>query len=151
MDSAKETELRRDQRLTFIKRRVFRDRGLDIPVYVTVREKRPAPKLLRKNEKNPAATVDDELGLMAVLDGRNEVRRFIDHLTGAALAAGSFLSLDDITDTLSGGRYGPRSLEGGPSLWLGGPLPGVSGTLRSRPQRTPRGCENHPQIRWMKA
>ena len=97
------------EKLTLIKRRRFRDNDADIPIYVTIRKKPPAAKvlkLLRKNEKNPATAVDDELGLMAVLDSVNDVKRFVRHLTRSAAKAESFMTLEDISDTLTGGEYG---------------------------------------------
>jgi hypothetical protein len=108
MEAANGLELTPSQRLTFVKRRLFRTGERDIPVYVSVRKKSPAAKvlkLLRKNEKNPAVAVDDELGLMAVLDGRAEVTRFVEHLTKAAVRSGVLMTLEDISDTLSGGGY----------------------------------------------
>ncbi|MGO9445640.1 MAG: hypothetical protein ACLPXB_12800, partial [Thiobacillaceae bacterium] len=62
-------------------------------------------KLLRKNEKNPAAAVDDELGLMAVLDSVSDVKRFVRHMTRSAIRSGSLMTLEDISDTLTGGVY----------------------------------------------
>ena len=97
------------EKLTLIKRRRFHDEGWDIPIYVTIRKKPPAAKvlkLLRKNEKNPATAVDDELGLMAVLNSIGDVKRFLKHLTRSAVKADSFMTLEDISDTLTGGRYG---------------------------------------------
>ena len=96
------------EKLTLIKRRRFRDNDADIPIYVTIRKKPPAAKvlkLLRKNEKNPATAVDDELGLMAVLDSVNDVKRFVRHLTRSAARAKSFMTLEDISDTLTSGEY----------------------------------------------
>jgi hypothetical protein len=96
------------EKLTLIKRRRFLNEGHDIPIYVTIRKKEPAAKvlkLLRKNEKNPAVAVDDELGLMAVLNSVGDVKRFVRHLTRSALAADSFMTLEDISDTLTGGEY----------------------------------------------
>jgi hypothetical protein len=96
------------EKLTLVKRRRFRDNGEDIPVYVTIRKKPQAAKvvkLLRKNEKNPATAVDDELGLMAVLNSVNDVKRFVRHLTRSAAKAESFMTLEDISDTLTGGEY----------------------------------------------
>ena len=113
MDEAQGLELQAGQRLTFVKRRLFRPGNKDIPVYVSVRKKGPAAKvlkLLRKNEKNPAVAVDDELGLMAVLDGRAEVTRFVEHLTKAAVRSGVLMTLEDISDTLSGGGYAAKSM-----------------------------------------
>jgi len=96
------------EKLTLVKRRRFRDNGTDIPIYVTIRKKEPSAKvlkLLRKNEKNPATAVDDELGLMAVLNSVNDVKRFVRHLTRSAARAESFMTLEDISDTLTGGEY----------------------------------------------
>ncbi len=94
--------------LTLIKRRRFKDDDREIPIYVTIRKKPPAAKvlkLLRKNEKNPATAVDDELGLMAVLNNISDVKRFLRHLTRSAIRADSFMTLEDISDTLTGGEY----------------------------------------------
>jgi hypothetical protein len=96
------------EKLTLVKRRRFRDNSTDIPIYVTIRKKPPSAKvlkLLRKNEKNPATAVDDELGLMAVLNSVNDVKRFVRHLTRSAARAESFMTLEDISDTLTGGAY----------------------------------------------
>ena len=80
------------------------DNGTEIPIYVSIRKKPPAAKvlkLLRKNEKNPATAVDDELGLMAVLNTIGDVKRFMKHLTQSAVKANSFMTLEDISDTLN--------------------------------------------------
>jgi len=100
------------EKLTLVKRRSFSYKGKDVPVYVTLRKKPPAAKvlkLLRKNEKNPATAVDDELGLMAVLNSVAEVKMFVRHLTKSALKADSFMTLEDISDTLTGGKYSSRA------------------------------------------
>lgn len=91
---------------TLIKRRRFHAHGRAVPVYVAVRKKAPEAKvlkLLRKDEENPAVAVDDELGLMGVLDQINDVRLFQKHLTESAIRAGSLLTLEDVSDTLGGG------------------------------------------------
>ncbi len=96
------------EKLTLVKRRRFRDSDTDIPIYVTIRKKPSSAKvlkLLRKNEKNPATAVDDELGLMAVLNSVNDVKRFVRHLTRSAARAESFMTLEDISDTLTSGEY----------------------------------------------
>jgi hypothetical protein len=96
------------EKLTLIKRRRFRSQEREVPIYVTIRKKQPAAKvlkLLRKNEKNPAVAVDDELGLMAVLNSVGDVKCFLRHLTRSAVEAGSFMTLEDISDTLTGGHY----------------------------------------------
>lgn len=96
------------QKVTLIKRRRFQTQGREYPIYVTIRKKSPEAKvlkLLRKNEKNPAVAVDDELGLMAVLNTINDVKQFQRHLTHSALKINSFMTLEDISDTLTGQRY----------------------------------------------
>jgi hypothetical protein len=101
---AEQVELKPGSRLTLLKRRRFTVGNRDIPIYVSIRKKPPEAKvlkLLRKNEKNPAVAVDDELGLMAVLDSIADIKTFQHHLTRSASKADSFLVLEDITDTLT--------------------------------------------------
>jgi len=91
------------EKLTLIKRRSFSVGKKHIPIYVSIRKKPPEAKvlkLLRKNEKNPAVAVDDELGLMAVLDSVSDVKAFQQHLTHSASKANSLMVLEDISDTL---------------------------------------------------
>ncbi|MFT6987107.1 MAG: hypothetical protein ACJAT7_002960 [Psychromonas sp.] len=91
------------EKLTLIKRRSFSVGKKNIPIYVSIRKKPPEAKvlkLLRKNEKNPAVAVDDELGLMAVLDSVSDVKAFQQHLTRSASKADSLMVLEDISDTL---------------------------------------------------
>lgn len=92
-------------KLTLIKRRKFVTGNREWPIYVSIRKKPPEAKvlkLLRKNEKNPAVAVDDELGLMAVLNSVADVKIFQNHLTRSAGQANSFMVLEDISDTLTG-------------------------------------------------
>ncbi|MBU0479479.1 MAG: hypothetical protein KKG47_00120 [Proteobacteria bacterium] len=93
------------RKLTLIKRRSFRVKGKEIPIYVSIRKK-PAEakvlKLLRKGEENPAVAVDDELGLMAVVDTQLEVKTFQKHLTRSAIEANSFMVLEEVSDSLQG-------------------------------------------------
>lgn len=96
------------RKITLIKRRRFCSGNRDYPIYVTIRKKPPEAKvlkLLRKNEKNPAVAVDDELGLMAVLNTINDIKQFQRHLTNSALKIDSFMTLEDISDTLTGREY----------------------------------------------
>lgn len=101
----REVELTKGSKLTLLKRRRFSTGNRDIPIYVSIRKKPPEAKvlkLLRKNEKNPAVAVDDELGLMAVLDSVADIKTFQNHLTRSASKADSFMVLEDISDTLTG-------------------------------------------------
>lgn len=95
-------------KLTLVKRRKFVSNGREVPIYVSIRKKPPEAKvlkLLRKGEENPAVAVDDELGLMGVVDSVNDVKLFQKHLTASATRAGSFMTLEEISDTLSGGEH----------------------------------------------
>lgn len=100
-------------KLTLLKRRKFTYGKQDIPIYVSIRKKPPEAKvlkLLRKNEKNPAVAVDDELGLMAVLNTVSDIKMFQMHLTKSAARADSFMVLEDMSDTLSTGSYSSKSI-----------------------------------------
>ncbi len=93
------------QKLTLLKRRRFRVNGREIPIYVSIRKKPPEAKvlkLLRKGQENPAVAVDDELGLMGVVEGLADVKIFQKHLTRSAIRADSFMTLEEISDTLAG-------------------------------------------------
>jgi hypothetical protein len=112
-EQARSVTLAPGEKLTLIKRRSFSNQGREIPIYVTIRKKPPSAKvlkLLRKNEKNPATAVDDELGLMAVVNSVSDVKCFIRHLTRSTVQAGSFMTLEDISDTLTGGEYAGTSM-----------------------------------------
>lgn len=107
-EEAKSLVLEPGEKITLIKRRGFRDNGVETPIHVSIRKKPPSAKvlkLLRKNQKDPAVAVDDELGLMAVLNSVGDVKRFMKHLTRSAVRASSFMTLEDISDTLTGGSY----------------------------------------------
>lgn len=110
--------LNKNEKLTLLKRRRFTVGNKEIPIYVSIRKKPPEAKvlkLLRKNEKNPAVAVDDELGLMAVLDSVADVKTFQTHLTHSAAKANSFMVLEDITDTLTGSTTYKSSATGSSS------------------------------------
>ncbi len=101
---AKLIQLAKGEKLTLLKRRSFTVGVKKTPIYVSIRKKPPQAKvlkLLRKNQKNPAVAVDDELGLMAVLDSVSDVKAFQQHLTRSASKANSLMVLEDISDTLS--------------------------------------------------
>ena len=108
LKEAKKVQVVNGNKLTLIKRRLFKSKGGDIPIYVSIRKKSSETKvlkLLRKGEENPAVAVDDELGLMAVLDSIADVRTFQKHLTQSAIKANSFMTLEEVSDTLTGGLH----------------------------------------------
>jgi len=107
-ESVPDIRMEQGLKLTLLKRRRFKVGSNELPIYVSIRKKPPEAKvlkLLRKNEKNPAVAVDDELGLMAVLDTAADVKIFQNHLTQSAGRADSFMILEDISDTLTGGLH----------------------------------------------
>lgn len=104
-EEGRNIELKRGEKLTLLKRRRFTSGSREIPIYVSIRKKPSEAKvlkLLRKNEKNPSVAVDDELGLMAVLDSVSDIKIFQNHMTQSASKADSFMVLEDISDTLTG-------------------------------------------------
>jgi hypothetical protein len=104
LEQARDAKPESGEKLTLLKRRRFAVNGREIPIYVSIRKKPPEArvlKLLRKNEKNPAVAVDDELGLMAVLDSIADVKMFQNRLVRSASKADSFMVLEDISDTLT--------------------------------------------------
>src|SRR3990172_1189595 len=107
------------EKLTALKRRNFIAGGKRVPVYVTVRRKFPEAKvlkLLRKGMKNPAVAVDDELGLMAVFDSMRDVKAFQRHLTESAARAGTFMTLEEISNTLDGSVYNAKNTGSSPHV-----------------------------------
>lgn len=101
------------QKLTLLKRRRFTANGREIPIYVSIRKKPPEAKvlkLLRKGEENPAVAVDDELGLMGVLESTQDIKIFQKHLTSSAISANSFMALEDISDSLTGVKRASKNM-----------------------------------------
>ncbi|MDH3392575.1 MAG: hypothetical protein OEL66_01105, partial [Desulfobulbaceae bacterium] len=107
-DEASRFQWEPGRKLTLVKRRHFRPNGKEVPIYVTIRKKTAAAKILkliRKGEENPAIAVDDELGLMGVVDSTAEVKLFHRHLSRSAARAGSLLTLEEISDNLNGAGH----------------------------------------------
>ena len=114
---AEQTKLKPGEKLTLLKLRHFSYNGEKIPIYVSIRKKPPEAKvlkLLRKGEENPAVAVDDELGLMGVLESSRQIRIFQQHLTSSAIAADSFMALEDISDSLTGGKRVVKNIGSSP-------------------------------------
>ncbi len=112
-EKAEHLTLKPGQKLTLLKRRRFTGNGREIPIYVAIRKKQPEAKvlkLLRKGEENPAVAVDDELGLMGVLKNRQDIKTFQRHLTSSAIKADSLMALEDISDSLNGGKRAGKNV-----------------------------------------
>ncbi len=108
-EQAKNLQLKPYQKLTFIGHRNFFDeKGNLTPVYVTPREKSleaTVLKMLRKDEDNPSAAVDDNIGLFAVFNSKKDLNAFQRHLVDAADTANSGILFTDMDDTLNGEAY----------------------------------------------
>lgn len=100
------------QKPTPLSRRRFYPNGHEVSAYVTIRQKPDVAKvlkLLRKNDQNPATAVDDELGVMVVLNSYRDVQLFMKHLSQSAGNAGSQMTIEDISDTLDGSSYNNKN------------------------------------------
>lgn len=104
------------QKVTQLLRREFIARdGTRIQGFVSSREKdltSKMEKMLRKRSENPGTAVDDDLGLMAVFEGIEDIRKFLDitinPLQGKRERKLPIL-LEEISDTLGGGEYNGNS------------------------------------------
>jgi len=47
---------------------------------------------------------------MAVLDNISDVKRFVRHMTRSAINSGTLMTLEDISDTLTGGTYSSNNV-----------------------------------------
>lgn len=107
------------QKLTMVNRRTFSADSKKIPIYVTTRQKTQEArvlKLLRKGQENPAIAVDDEMGLLGVLESVRDVDIFQATLQAKAAKTGSLMTLEELTDTLNGGRYHPANTGSSPDV-----------------------------------
>ncbi len=104
-----------DQRIETVERRRIVVDGKSIPVLQDTREKSMTSKiikLLRKGKDNPASAVEDELGLMAVLENKADINRFIRHLHDKAIETGSAVTFEDPEDTYGEGGRENHSIGG---------------------------------------
>lgn len=119
-EDARKVQPEPNQKLTWLDRRTFQtDSGKRIPIYVTTRNKPQVLrilKLLRKGMENPAVAVDDELGLLGVLNSVLDVNLFQKQLTQSAVKAGSLMTLEEVSDTLNGGRHRTETIGSSPDV-----------------------------------
>lgn len=108
-----EYELQPFQEKTHLPRRSFVPySGTVTDVYVTIREKTTAAKtlkMLRKGVEDPAIAVDDDTGLLVVLNNRKDIRRFISHLINQGYQSNYPIIIEDVSDTLNGGEYNNKN------------------------------------------
>lgn len=111
-EEAKDYVLEPNEKQTPISRRRIIPNGHEIFAYSTIRGKSEVAKvikLLRKNEQNPAIAVDDELGIMVVLNSKHDIKLFLNHLSQSVKRAGSHMTIEDISDTLDGSAYNGKA------------------------------------------
>jgi hypothetical protein len=92
---------------TEIQERTFIQAGREILVYSTPRKKDDVStllKLIRKGQTNPSG-VEDSIGLMAVLETKEEILAFVKRLSEAADEAGLLFHIEELEDTLDGKPY----------------------------------------------
>lgn len=99
-------------RYTPIKERAFEYRGRTIPIYSTPRLKETESsviKLFRKGTTNAAGAVEDEIGLMAVLQDERDIDAFITVLMQGANEAGLTFDIDELEDSLGKSAYSAKN------------------------------------------
>lgn len=116
-ETARKIELRDNQKITLLKRRILDADGSSEPLYLTPREKiavREMIKTLRKNEDNPEAAIDDSMGVMVVLDNQKSIWNFLDHFIGSADKAKSFIMIEEIEDRMKRDSCKPTNIASHP-------------------------------------
>lgn len=100
------TTLPLGEKLTIRQARKFKIGNKNVPVYITLREKQASArilKLLRKGHTNPAAAVEDEMGLMGIVANKKDITLFMQHLQNMAKTAGKAISIEEPEDTIDNG------------------------------------------------
>lgn len=105
-----------NQKVTQLLRREFIARdGRRIQGFISSREKdlnSKIEKMLRKRSENPGTAVDDDLGLMAVFESIEDIRKFLDITINPLPKKGREklpILLEEMSDTLGGGEYNGNS------------------------------------------
>lgn len=102
-----------NQKVTELLRREFIARdGTIHQCFVSSRDKdlfSKMEKMLRKRSENPGTAVDDDLGLMAVFENINDIRKYLDIIINPPPDKKGRISLpvtvEEISDTLDGRKY----------------------------------------------
>jgi hypothetical protein len=101
------------QKLTELNWRKFTLDGKQIPMQYSTREKgreKKILKLLRKGIENPAVAVEDDLGIMAVFRSKKDINSFQMRLIQGATDYGSYMSFEQIEDSLENGNYSAKNV-----------------------------------------
>ena len=97
------------QKKTNLQRRNFKTTSKkDINAYVSVRDKLRAMKMvkmLRKDAEDPAIAVDDDTGLLVMVDDNHAATIFIRHLIDRGYQSNYPIIIEDVSNTLDGKKY----------------------------------------------
>lgn len=91
-----------------IRRSIRTDADKQVDVYVTTRDKplvNKVEKMFRKKAEDPVIAVDDDTGLMAVINNISHIRYFISHLASRGYQSNYPIIIEAISNTLDGRRY----------------------------------------------
>jgi len=106
-------ELEPFQKKTHLPRRSFKtEAGKEIDAYVTIRDKKMEAKILkmlRKGLEDPTIAVDDDTGLLVVVDNSRDARELIRHLTEQGYKSDYPIIIEDVSYTLEGGEYNNKN------------------------------------------
>lgn len=107
------------QKKTHLPRRSFKtETGKEVGAYVTVRDKpieTKILKMLRKGVEDPAIAVDDDTGLLVVVNNIRDARGLIGHLINQGYKSNYPIIIEDVSYTLDGGEYKGHH-EGSPKI-----------------------------------
>lgn len=97
------------QKKTHLPRRSFKtDAGREVNAYVTIRDKKMEAKILKmlkKGVEDPAIAVDDDTGLLVVVDDNKDARELIRDLIDQGYKSSYPIIIEDVSYTLEGGEY----------------------------------------------
>lgn len=97
------------QKKTHLPRRSFKTgTGKEKDTYVTIRDKTMVAKILkmlRKGAEDPAIAVDDDTGLLVVVNNNRDAREIINLLIERGYQSNYPIIIEDVSYTLDGGEY----------------------------------------------
>lgn len=106
-------ELQPFQKKTHLPRRSFKtEAGREVSAYVTIRDKTMVAKMLkmlRKGLEDPAISVDDDTGLLMMVDNNRDAREFIRDLINQGYKSNYPIIIEDVSYTLEGGNYNNKN------------------------------------------
>lgn len=106
-------ELKPFQKKTHLPRRSFKtEAGREVNAYVTIRDKTMEAKMLkmlRKGIEDPAISVDDDTGILVMIDNNRAAREFIGDIVNQGYKSNYPIIIEDVSYTLEGGNYNNKN------------------------------------------